>query len=44
VIEVDYESVMNYFREKIIYIDNITQILNNINKEEITGILNYLNN
>ena len=37
VIEVDYESVLNYFREKIIYIDNI-------NKEEISGILNYLNN
>ena len=44
VIEVDYESVINYFKEKIIYIDNITQILNNINKEEISGILNYLNN
>ena len=43
-IEVDYNSVLNYFREKIIYLDNITQILNNINKEEITGILNYLNN
>ena len=44
VIEVDYESVLNYFREKIIYIDNINEILNNINKEEISGILNYLNN
>jgi hypothetical protein len=44
VIEVDYESVINYFKEKIIYIDNITQILNNINKEEISGILNYFNN
>ena len=44
VIEVNYESVLNYFREKIIYIDNINEILNNINKEEISGILNYLNN
>jgi len=43
VAEVDYNSVINYFNEKIIYIDNINDILDNINKEEISNILNSLN-
>lgn len=44
VIDVDYESLINYFKEKIIYIDGINEILNNINKSEISDILSFLNN
>ena len=42
--EVDYESLINYFREKIIYIDNINEILDKIDKQEICDALNFLNN
>ena len=41
--EVDYLSVINYLYEKIIYIENINNILDNINKEEISNILKSLN-
>ena len=44
VTEVDYESLINYFREKIIYIDNINEILDKIDKQEICDALNFLNN
>jgi len=42
--EVEHESLINYFREKIIYIDNIKEILDKIDKKEIEDILNLLNN
>ena len=44
VTEIDYESIINYFKEKIIYIDNINEIIDDINKEEISDTLNFLNN
>ena len=43
-VEVDYINVITYLKEKMIYIDNITEIINeNINKEEMIETLNYLN-
>ena len=40
VIEVDYNSVIVYLKEKMIYIDNINEILeSNINEDEISDIL-----
>jgi len=44
VTEVEYESLINYFREKIIYIDKINELLNQIDKKEISDTLNFLNN
>ena len=44
VTEINYESIINYFKEKIIYIDNIDEIIDDINKEEISETLNFLNN
>ena len=44
VTEINYESIINYFKEKIIYIDNIDEIIDDINKEEIYETLNFLNN
>jgi len=44
VTEVEYESLINYFREKIIYIDNINELLDQIDKKEVNDTLNFLNN
>ena len=44
VTEVEYESLINYFFEKIIFIDNIKEILDKIDKKEIENTLNFLNN
>ena len=44
VTEVEYESLIDYFKEKIIFIDNITQILDKIDKKEIEDTLSFLNN
>ena len=44
VTEVEYGALINYFKEKIIYIDNISEILDKIDKKEICDILNFLNN
>ena len=42
--EVEYFSVINYLKEKMIYIDNISELINNnVDKEEIIKILSYLN-
>ena len=43
VTEVEYFSIINYLIEKMIYIDNINEIISNINKDELIQILNYLN-
>ena len=43
VTEVEYFSIINYLIEKMIYIDNINEIINNINKDELNQILTYLN-
>lgn len=43
VTEVEYYSIINYLIEKMIYIDNINEIINNINKDELIQILAYLN-
>jgi hypothetical protein len=43
VTEVEYFSILNYLIEKMIYIDNINEIINNINKDELIQILDYLN-
>ena len=41
--EVEYFTVINYLKEKMIYIDDINELINeNINKDEIVQILNYL--
>lgn len=41
--EVEYLAVINYLKEKMIYIDNINELFNdNINKDEIMQILDYL--
>ena len=43
--EVEYFSVIKYLKEKMIYIDNINEMINNnIDKEEIIKIMTYLNN
>ena len=43
--EVDYFSVINYLKEKMIYIENINDIMNdNINIDELSQILKFLNN
>ena len=44
VTEVEYVSLINYFKEKIIFIDNISQILDKIDQKEIGDTLNFLNN
>ena len=44
VTEVEYESLIDYFKEKIIFIDNISQILDKIDQKEIGDTLNFLNN
>ena len=44
VTEVEYESLIDYFKEKIIFIDNISQILDKIDKKEIADTLSFLNN
>ena len=42
--EVEYFTVINYLLEKMIYIDNINELINeNINKDEIIQVLNNLN-
>ena len=43
VTEVEYFSIINYLIEKMIYIDNINEIISNINKDELLQILTYLN-
>lgn len=43
VTEVEYFSIINYLIEKMIYIDNINEIISNINKDELIQILTYLN-
>ena len=43
VTEVEYFSIINYLIEKMIYIDNINEIIRNINKDELIQILTYLN-
>ena len=43
VTEVEYLSIINYLIKKMIYIDNINEIINNINKDELIQILAYLN-
>ena len=41
--EVEYFTVIDYLKEKMIYIDDINELINeNINKDEIVQILNYL--
>ena len=42
VTEVEYFSIINYLIEKMIYIDNINEIISNINKDELIQILTYL--
>ena len=43
--EVEYYTVINYLKEKMIFIENINELLgDNINKEEIINTLNYLKN
>ncbi len=45
VTEVDYFSVICYLKEKMIYIDNIDEIIDdNVNNEELAKVLKYLNN
>ena len=43
VTEVEYFSIINYLIDKMIYIDNINEIINNINKDELSQILAYIN-
>ena len=43
--EIEYFIVINYLEEKMIYVDNINEIIkNNIEKNEIVETINYLNN
>ena len=42
VTEVEYFSIINYLIKRMIYIDNINEIINSINKDEIIQILTYL--
>jgi hypothetical protein len=45
VTEVDYITVIYYLKEKMIYIDNIDEIIDdNINIDELLNVLKYLNN
>ena len=45
VTEVEYEDVINYLKEKMIYIDNADQVINdNVKKDEIIEFIsNYKN-